>query len=95
MLCFFPFSNISIISENYLINVTGSYERITREDGKLHFHLIDFCLNLDNQAQATTKFQNLFIRGEGDGEFIMYIWCYKILTYIINAKVRFFSRSHS
>ena len=52
------------------MNITGKFERITREDGKLRFHLLEVYHLVDNEAPATIQFQNLSICGERDGNYL-------------------------
>nr|XP_049703741.1 uncharacterized protein LOC110370242 [Helicoverpa armigera] len=54
---------------NYHINVTGKYEKTIDDEGKHHFHIKEFWLNLDNQAEATSEYKNLSVKNEKDGNY--------------------------
>ncbi|CAH0683031.1 unnamed protein product [Spodoptera exigua] len=53
------------ITDVYKLNITGKYERIMEEDGKLHFHILNYNLELDEHATSSVMYHNLFTRPTG------------------------------
>ncbi|CAH1636393.1 unnamed protein product [Spodoptera littoralis] len=49
----------------YNLNISGIYERTMGDDGKLHFHILSYNLELDQKAVSTVSYHNLFTHPTG------------------------------